>query len=106
MAVQTFDGRGISLFNFTGTGTPGNDADPANYQVGTGALSLAGISSGTPVYARGFVHLYGQAPSDFDAVSIVNVAATPALLLTGWEPATAAPFKSSSASAIVLNLDN
>src|SRR5207245_8682094 len=98
MTVQTFDGRGIALFNFAGTGASGNDADPVNYQVATGALSLAGISAATPVHVRGFVHPYGQAPSDFDAVSIVNVAATPALLLSGWEPATTAPFAGSSAA--------
>jgi len=104
MALQTIDGRRISLFNFGDTGTPGNDADPANYEVNTASLSLAGISTGTPVHVRGFVRPYGQAPNDFDAISVINVAAVPALLLTDWQPATATPFTSSSASAIVLNL--
>jgi hypothetical protein len=104
MALQTIDGRHISLYSFGGTGTPGNDADPANYEVSTASLSLAGISTGTPVHVRGFVRPYGQAPNDFDAISVINVAALPALLLTDWQPATATPFTSASASAIVLNL--
>jgi hypothetical protein len=102
--LQTIDGRSAALYNFAGTGTPGNDADPANYQVNTGSLSLAGISIGSPVHVRGFVRAFGQAPSDFDAVSVVNVSALPALLLTDWQPATATPFTSSSPSAVVLDL--
>jgi hypothetical protein len=104
MALQTIDGRRISLYNFGGTGTTGNDADPANYEVSTASLGLSGISVGTPVHVRGFVRPYGQAPNDFDAISVINVAALPALLLTDWQPATATPFTSSSASAVVLNL--
>lgn len=104
MALQTIDGRAIALYDFTGTGTSGNDADPANYQVSTGSLDLTGLSTGAPVQVRGFAHPYGQAPSDFDALSVTNVAALPALMLTGWQPATAAPFVSSSSSAVVLDL--
>jgi hypothetical protein len=104
MALQTIDGRGIALYDFAGTGTAGNDADPANYQVNTGSLGLADITAGAPVRVRGFVHPYGQAPSDFDALSVTNVAALPALLLTNWQPATATPFVSSSSSAVVLDL--
>jgi hypothetical protein len=104
MNLQTIDGRPISRFNFAGTGTPGNDADPVNYEVATGALSLSGITSGSPVRVRGFVRRFGQAPDDFDATTVINVAALPALLAVDWLPATAAPFTSSSSSAILLNL--
>jgi hypothetical protein len=104
MALQTIDGRRIALFNFAGTGTPGNDADPANYEVSTGSLSLAGLVAGTPAHVRGFVRPFGQAPNDYEALSVINVAAMPALLLTDWQPATATPFTSSSSSAIMLNL--
>jgi hypothetical protein len=102
--LQTINGRKVSLFNFAGTGTtPANDADPANYRVSTGTLSLSGISSGTPVRVRGLVRAFGQAPPDFAAWTLINTAALPATLFFDWDPASAAPFSGISAAGMTLN---
>ena len=102
--LQTINGRRVSLFNFAGTGTTSaNDADPSNYQVSTGTLSLSGISAGTPVRVRGLVRAFGQAPPDFTAWTIINVAALPATLFFDWNPASATPFSSISSTGMTLN---
>ena len=104
LKLQTINGRRVSLFNFAGTGTaPSNDADPANYQVSTGALSLSGISPGTAVRVGGLVRPFGQAPPDFTAWTITNTVAVPALLLFDWDPASGSPFASLTSDAIVLS---
>jgi hypothetical protein len=102
LALQTIDGRRVALFDFTGTGSSEN-ADPAHYQVATGALSLSGLTNGTPVRVRGHVRPFGAAPADFTAQTLVNVVSLPAELGYGWDPAASAPFLSSSATQIVLS---
>ncbi len=104
VTVQRINGRLVSRYNFAGTGTAGNDALVNDYEVNTGALSLAGIGASTPVRVRGFVQPFGQAPEDFDAQSIVNLATVPANMLVDWEPAVTAPFASANAGALVVNL--
>lgn len=104
VTVQRINGRLLSRYNFAGTGTAGNDALGNDYEVNTGALSLAGIVAATPVRIRGFVQPFGQAPEDFDAQSIVNLSTVPANMLVDWEPAAAAPFAAAGSSALMLNL--
>jgi hypothetical protein len=102
--LQTINGRQVSLFNFAGTGgMQADDADPANYAVETGLLSLSGLSAGSPVRVRGLVRPFGQAPPDFAAWTVVNVASLPATLLFDWNPATETPFTSTSSTALYLN---
>ena len=104
--LQRIDARRVSLFDFTGTGAGSdNDADPANYEVDTGALTLGGVNAGDPIKLRGFVNAFGAAPADFIARSIADVANTPATLKVSWnEPGATAPFSSLSAEAITVNL--
>lgn len=106
MTLARIDGRAIGLFNFTGTGTSGNDANPNSYQVATGTLSLAGIANGTPLKVRGFVQPFGQATAsdDFNAITLINVTNAPATLVVGWPSLEAAPFNSYNVDGLVLNL--
>lgn len=105
LTVQRINGRPVSRYNFAGTGTAaGNDASPSDYEVNTGALSLVGITAGTPVRVRGFVQPFGQAPEDFDAQTVVNLSAVPGSLLVDWEPAAPAPFATATSTAFDLNL--
>jgi len=101
--LQTINGRKVSLFNFAATGSPANDADPGDYEVSTGTLSLSGLSSGTPVRVRGLVRSFGTAPPDFTAWTVINTTALPALLFFDWDPASAAPFSSLSSAGMTLN---
>ena len=69
--VQTYNRRNISQFDFTGTGVDAaNDADPAQYQVNSGTLSLDGIALNDPIKLRGFPTPFGTAPEDFTATTL------------------------------------
>ncbi len=83
--VQRFDFRPAAAFNFTGTGAAGDDADPKEYRVVTGALNLAGLDAGSPVRIYGFVTPFGFAPPDFEAATLVDVSAVAALMEVIWK---------------------
>ena len=109
MTLDRIDGRPIGLFNFSGTGTTvGNDANPISYQVAAGALSLAGITNGTPLKVRGFVQPFGQATAtdDFNAITLVDVTNAPATLVVGWPLLEATPFNRYTPSGMEVNLTN
>ena len=109
MTLARIDGRPISLFNFTGTGTSaGTDAGPSVYQVATGTLDLTGIITGTPLKVRGFVQPFGAATAndDFNAITLINVSDAPATLVVGWPSLEPAPFNSYSVNGMVVNLTN
>lgn len=101
--VLSFDGRAVSLFNFSGTGS-----NPASYTADTGALPLAGINPGDPVIVNGFVAPYGSAPPDFFADSVADFANANAQLAVGWVAVggTTAPFTAMGPTQLVLNLSN
>ncbi len=80
--LQSIGNRSAAIFDFDGTGTPNADRD--DYRLDTGSLSLASLTIGAPIQARGFVTAFGDAPPDFEAETIVNVAATNAILTVGW----------------------
>ncbi len=108
MTLDRIDGRPISLFNFSGTGTTGNDAIPTSYQVATGTLSLTNIASGTRLKVRGFVRPFGQATAtnDFSAITLIDVTNAPATLVVGWPSLESTPFNSYPPGGLVVNLLN
>jgi hypothetical protein len=108
MTLDRIDGRPIGLFDFTGTGTVGNDANPNSYQVATGPLSLSGITTSTPLKVRGFVQPFGQATAtdDFNAITLINTTNAPATLVVSWVPLQATPFNSYPTGGLVVNLTN
>ncbi|MGD8785477.1 MAG: DUF4382 domain-containing protein [Thioalkalispiraceae bacterium] len=71
--LNSINGRNISIYDFTGTGIDaGNDADPAQYEVDTGSLSLANITVDDPVIVRGFPTAFATAPADFTARTVMT----------------------------------
>jgi hypothetical protein len=108
LKLDSIDGRRISAFNFAGTGaSTAQDADPTNYEINTGSLSLSGLSTNEPTRVFGFQTAFGTAPPDFDARTIVDQPALPAMLQLTWgRTGTTAPFTSEGATSIVLNLQN
>jgi Domain of unknown function (DUF4382) len=106
--VRALNGRDVGIYDFAGTGaTADDDADPANYEIDTGALDLGGIVAGDAVQVRGFVTPFGAAPPDFEARTVVAPALTvdgAALLLLSWDPSTAAPFTESGPDGVTLSL--
>lgn len=109
MTLARIDGRPISLFNFAGTGTVGNDANPISYQVDATGLVLAGLVNGvTPLKVRGFVQPFGQASAtaDFKAITLIDVTNAPATLVVGWPSLQATPFSNYAANGMTVNLTN
>ncbi len=103
--LQDLNGRRSTVFDFSGTGSSATqDADPANYQVDTNTLSLAGVDPQDPVRVRGFVRPFGQAPADFEAQSVINIADVRAALFVSWGTLNSAPFSSHSDNALVVDL--
>lgn len=104
--LQSIDHRQIGIFDFTGTGsTPEEDADPAAYEIDTSVLDISSIADGSPIKVRGFVRPFGQAPADFEARTIIDVAAIRGHLGLGWNPATTTPFLDLSSTGMTLNLE-
>jgi hypothetical protein len=55
ITLHGIDRRRVEIFDFTGTGRePGLDADPDNYAIETGSLTMAAFAAGRPIVARGF----------------------------------------------------
>ena len=70
--LLSINGRNPAIYDFTGTGTSGNDADPLNYEIDHGTLSLDGIALADDVSVRGFPTPFGSAPADFTAQSVIK----------------------------------
>lgn len=92
--LYAIDRRRADVYDFTGTGpTPADDADPANYEVSTGDLTLADFAAGKPVVARGFPEAFGTAPPDFHGRTVIDYSDVRSSLGAGWgSEGTIAPF--------------
>jgi len=108
LQLESIGGGRASAFDFAGTGTaPGQDADPANYEVATGALDLSGLENGEAAKLLGFPTPFGAAPPDFTARTMVDYRRMSAFLAMSWgRSGTAAPFSSQEPTGLVLDLDN
>jgi len=104
--LQYIDRRGVKLFDFTGTGkTSGDDAQAANYEINVNGLNLGGIGDNTPLRILGFAHSFGDAPADFDAVSVTDLSQLPAAMAISWQNASAMPFSASSSQDATLDIN-
>ena len=64
----SIDGRDPQFFDFDGTGTSSiTEANPQDYQVGTGNLDLGDFDDGDGAAVFGFVTPFGSAPPDFES---------------------------------------
>jgi hypothetical protein len=107
MSLDSVDARATDSFTFAGTGTsPETDADPANYEIDTGSLTLEGIEAGTPVRVFGFVAPFGAAPPDFLARTVANVTDAAWRLDASWPDGSSAAFASLESGGIVIDLSD
>ncbi len=85
--LTSINGRSVSLYDFAGTGVDtASDADPANYEVATSTLDVSAIGVDTRVAVRGFVTPFGQAPKDFEALTVIRAADVTILPVPAPEP--------------------
>ena len=108
LKLRAIDRLGIDMFDFTGTGTSAAvDADPADYEVTTGTLSLASLATGETAKVLGFVTPFGAAPPDFDGRTVIDPADLPDVLSIGWGfSGTTTPFLSLADTGIAVDLTN
>jgi hypothetical protein len=105
LGLQSIDGRDPARFDFAGTGTtPATDADPAHYEVLTGALDTSALAVGAWTRLFGFVTPFGAAPPDFTADTFTDFTQTRASVALNWGLAgSTAPFSSGTAAGLVVN---
>ena len=85
ITLYSIDRRRAGIFDFAGTGqSPAQDADPANYEIATGALTLADFSAGRPILAKGFPSPFGMAPPDFTGRTFIDYTDARSALGVGW----------------------
>jgi hypothetical protein len=108
ITLHSIDRRRADIFDFTGTGPSADmDADPGNYEIRTGNLTLSSFSTGRPVVAYGFPTAFGMAPPDFTGRSFIDYADVRSALGVGWGLAgTVAPFLSVGTDGLVLDNQN
>ena len=106
MDLDRIGRRPVALFDFSGTGVDSSqDADPEFYEINTGSLDLSDIAVDDPVKVRGFPRAFGQAPEDFDAHTVVDVAAVRGLMTVSWNPASLTAIASLDETSMTLDLD-
>ena len=108
ITLHSIDRRRADVFDFSGTGqSEGQDADPGNYEVRTGSLSLANFATGKPIVAWGFPTAFGMAPPDFAGRSVIDYTDVRSALGICWgSEGTIAPFISSGSDGLVLDNQN
>lgn len=113
MDAKRFNGRPVSLFDFSGTGIDAaHDADPSLYEVDTAMLPVDDVEitpvdeivEVTPIKVFGFVTPFGSAPADFIATTLVDLTKVPATLTMNWTPHTDHPFGEVTENSFSLNL--
>ena len=105
ITLHAIDRRRVQIFDFTGTGmTPELDADPNDYEVATGTLTLADFAAGKPIMVVGFTNAFRTAPLDFSGRTIIDFTDVRSALGVGWGAAgTTAPFIAGPDSLILNN---
>lgn len=103
--LQTINGRPVSIYNFSGTGSGGADSNPVAYRIATGSLDLSTLATSDPVRVRGFVVAYGQAVThDYDARTVIDLSGVPAWLAVYWNTAVSNPFTSLTDQAMTTDI--
>jgi hypothetical protein len=108
LQLRAIDRLGIEMFDFAGTGvTAASNANPADYEVLTGTLSLAQLAPGESAKVLGFVAPFGSAPPDFSGRTVIDRRDLPATLGIGWGiEGTNAPFLSMGPTGLALDVAN
>jgi hypothetical protein len=103
--LQTINGRPVTLYTFTGTGSGGMDSNPAAYRINSNGLSLGTLATNDPVRVRGFVVGYSQAvTNDFNAQTVIDLSDVPAWMAIGWTMPQMNPFTLLTNQVMVMDM--
>ena len=104
ITLHSIDRRRAGVFDFSGTGmTADLDADPDNYEVATGNLTLDALGTGRPIVAWGFPNAFGMAPPDFEGRTVIDYSDVRSALGVGWGAnGTDTPFLSIGTDGLLL----
>ena len=108
ITLHSIGRRRVEIFDFAGTGqAETEDADPDNYEVATGNLTLADFAAGKPIVARGFPTAFGMAPPDFTGRTVIDYTDVRSAMGVGWGvDGTVMPFTDITSERLVLNNRN
>lgn len=108
ITLHSVDRRRVEIFDFSGTGASADlDADPENYEIQTGNLTLASFAEGKPIVAFGFPTAFGAAPPDFEGRTVIDYTNVRSRLGIGWgSDGTVAPFLSIGTDGLLLDNGN
>jgi len=108
ITLHSIGRRRVGIYDFSGTGPSADlDADPNDYEVRTGTLTMADFATGKPIVALGFPSAFGMAPPDFTGRTVIDYTNVRSALGVGWGAAgTVAPFASIGADGLVLDNQN
>ncbi len=108
ITLHAIDRRRVQIFDFAGTGIAADlDADPDNYEVATGDLTLADFAQGKPVAVKGFPTAFGMAPLDFTGRTVIDYTDVRSALGVGWgATGTLAPYLSAGGDGLLLDNQN
>jgi len=108
ITLHSIDRRRVSAFDFAGTGaSPDVDADPENYEIATGDLSIDSAATGKPIVARGFPAAFGMAPPDFSGRTVIDYSDVRSTLGVGWgTDGTTMPFAMIDVTGLLLDNQN
>ncbi|MEE4243921.1 MAG: hypothetical protein V2I33_00840 [Kangiellaceae bacterium] len=85
IGLQSLQGRPTDIYDFSGTGIDETfDADPDAYEVDVAAITQSESADGDPVRVIGYVAPFGNAPADFEAMSVINYANSRSQMVLSW----------------------
>lgn len=108
IALQSLQGRTPDTYDFTGTGmTPEFDANADNYEVSIENMTVANVNENDPIRISGFINQFGNAPADFNALSVINYAESRSQIVVNWPVGeTVMAFSEITSESLVINTDN
>jgi hypothetical protein len=99
-------GRAIAPFDFIGSGAAAAQYQVSTDQATTGALDLTNSTPGAPVIVTGLTAVFGAAPPNFIAATLLDPTTILAQLVVDYGAGTTAPFTTYNSSAIDVDIHN
>ncbi len=108
LALQALQGRPPETYDFSGTGiSPELDASADNYEVSIENIQLSQISTNDPIRVSGFINQFGNAPVDFNAMTVINYAESRSQIFVNWPTGdTVITFSEIGSENLVINTEN